>query len=372
MSRQRRADKAVPPYYAFTMPGMESIAADEITAHLGAEIKKAARGVVVFRTDDISPEVLRLRTVEDVFVLAWGSDTLSYRAADLDLIRKWTAHRADWDQLLRIHHAIRPKPKGKPTYRLVAQMTGEHGYRRVDALKALERGLAGKLPASWRTAEDNAAVEIWLTIQGDMAVCGLRLSDRTMRHRKYKLEHLPASLRPTVAAAMVRVAECRPGHTVLDPMCGAGTILAECAAGGGRRRESGMNLVGGDMDLEALRAARTNLRTFVDEPRLCRWDARRLPLACESVDRIASNPPFGRRLGLPEETADLYREMVKEYDRVLRPNGRAAILVSDIRVLREAALRQQWKQEGQWRLRLLGHPSVLTVWRKPATMTILQ
>src|SRR5207249_918130 len=82
------------------------------------------------------------------------------------------------------------------TFRLVAQMTGTHGYRRIDAREALAEGLAGKLPASWRHAEENAAVEIWLTIEGATAVCGLRLSDRTMRHRTYKMEHLPASLRP--------------------------------------------------------------------------------------------------------------------------------------------------------------------------------
>src|SRR5207244_1805177 len=113
------------------------------------------------------------------------------------------------------------------TYHLVTQMNGEHGYRRTDAREALARGLAGKLPASWRQAEEDAAVEVWLTIEGSTAVCGLRLSDRTMRHRKYKLEHLPASLRPTVAAAMVRLADLKPRMVVLDPMCGAGTILAE-------------------------------------------------------------------------------------------------------------------------------------------------
>src|SRR5439155_8158347 len=139
------------------------------------------------------------RTTEDIFLLAWGTDKLTYRAEDLDHIRRWTAHDADWTQLLRIHHALRSKPKGKPTFRLVTQMTGQHGYRRADASKALAKGLAGKLPASWRFAEENAAVEIWLTIHGATAVCGLRLSDRTMRHRTYKREHLPASLRPTVA-----------------------------------------------------------------------------------------------------------------------------------------------------------------------------
>ena len=38
-------------------------------------------------------------------------------------------------------------------------MNGTHGYRRIDAREALAEGLAGKLPASWRHAEENAAVE---------------------------------------------------------------------------------------------------------------------------------------------------------------------------------------------------------------------
>src|SRR5437588_212813 len=94
-------------------------------------------------------------------------------------------------------------------------------------IKRTGRGLVGKVPATWKTVEENAAVEVWLSIDEATAVCGLRLSDRTMRHRTYKLEHRPASLRPTLAAAMVRLAEIKPPSVVLDPMCGAGTLLAE-------------------------------------------------------------------------------------------------------------------------------------------------
>jgi 23S rRNA G2445 N2-methylase RlmL len=226
MSRPR-TPPPLPPCYALVQPGLEPVASEEIERDLGGEVKRTGRGLVVFRVPAIDDRLLGLRTVEDVFLLAWGTDQLTYRAEDLDKIRRWTSREADWNQLLRLHHAVRPKPKGKPTYWLVTQMEGKHGYRRVDARKALAQGLAGKLPASWRAAEEKAAVEVWLTIEGATAVCGLRLSDRTMRHRTYKLEHRPASLRPTVAAAMVRLAEIRPRHQVLDPMCGAGTILAE-------------------------------------------------------------------------------------------------------------------------------------------------
>jgi 23S rRNA G2445 N2-methylase RlmL len=345
------------------LPGLEPIAAEEIGHDLRAEVKRSGSGVVVFRPPEIDHALLRLRTAEDVFLLAWGTDQLTYRAEDLEKIRRWTEREANWDLLLRLHHAIRPKPKGKPTYRLVAQMEGHHGYRRTDARQALARGLAGKLPASWRHVEENAAVEVWLTIHGATAVCGVRLSDRTMRHRTYKDEHRPASLRPTLAAAMVRLADARDDHVFLDPMCGAGTILAERLAVARRTPNGTPRLWGGDLDLSALRSARANLR-HPEHVLLARWDATRLPFADACVDRIVSNPPFGRQLSDPESIGPLYRDAVREYDRVLRPDGRAVLLVSEVAVLREAARDVGWKQIRQLRVRILGQAAEVTVWRK--------
>lgn len=358
------AASGLPACYATTMPGLEDVAGEEIAAVLGGEVKKTGPGFLVFRVPDIDSTLLRLRTTEDVFLLAWGSDQLTYRAEDLERIQRWTAHDADWQRLLQLHHAVRPKPKGKPTYHLVAQMVGEHGYRRTDAGQAFAKGLAGKFPASWKPVEDNAAVEFWLTIHGQRAVCGLRLSDKTMRHRTYKLEHLPASLRPTLAAAMVRLANAQPGQVVLDPMCGAGTILAEqLEVGRGK-----VQVWGGDLDRSSLRAAAINLRRL-GQPQLARWNATQLPLPEASVDRIISNPPFGKQLSSPEEVGPLYRRMLPEYDRVLKPNGRAVLLVGEPAVLREAARTVGWRNLREVRVRVLGQPAALTVWAKQGGST---
>src|SRR5580658_2900209 len=137
MSRSRSSPPSQPPCYALVFPGLEPVAEEEITKDLGGEVKRTGRGIVVFRVPEIDRSLLRLRTVEDVYLFAWGTDKLSYRSTDLEQIRRWTARDADWQRLLQLHHAIRPKPKGKPTYRLVTQMTGEHGYLRRDARKAL-------------------------------------------------------------------------------------------------------------------------------------------------------------------------------------------------------------------------------------------
>jgi tRNA (guanine6-N2)-methyltransferase len=345
-------------------PGLEEIAGEEIARELGGEVKKSGRGLVVFRVPHIDEGLLHLRTVEDVFLLAWGTDQLTYRAEDLDRIRRWTHRQPDWQNLLRLHHAVRPKPKGKPTYHLVAQMEGHHGYLRRDARQALAEGLGGVFPASWRPAEENAAIEVWLTIDGATAVCGLRLSDRTMRHRTYKLEHRPASLRPTVAAAMVRLAGIRPGHVVLDPMCGAGTLLAEQLAAARAVRGEHRTPLGGDLDYGAARAAAVNLRR-VGPAHVLRWDARRLPLGDASVDRVVSNPPFGKQLETPEAIGPLYRAMIAEYDRVLRPGGWAVLLTSEMRALGDAARAARWKSLRQVKVRVLGQMAIASVWRKP-------
>src|SRR5262249_28822856 len=177
-----------------------------------------------------------------------------------------------------------------------------------------------------------------------------------MRHRTYKHEHLPASIRPTIAAAMVRLADLKPGQTVLDPMCGAGTLLAEAYlfTKGKRTSDGGnwqMRFLGGDIDAAHVRAAQANLRQF-QTGEIRSWDARELPLE-DAIDRIICNPPFGKQLSTPEEVVPLYRDSVREMDRVLRPGGKAVLIVSDASALRAAIERVGWKQQRQVHVRML-------------------
>jgi 23S rRNA G2445 N2-methylase RlmL len=367
MSRSGRPtdDKELPPLYAMTHGGIESVAADEITRDLGGEVKKTARGVVVFRVDDLTDDVLKLRTTEDVFLMGWGSDTLTYTSADLETIQQWTHRKPDWDHLFKLHHKIRPKKKGRPTYHLVCQMQGEHGFRRADARAAFIAGLEGKIPHGWQYSNENAWLEIWLTIYSKTAVCGVRLSDRTMRHRTYKLDHVAASLRPTVAAAMVRFAGIGPGMTILDPMCGAGTILAESLDVANKRGKAGrIRVIGGDIDPNAVFVTSQNLEKL-GQVDLARWDARALPLESNSVDRIISNPPFGKQLSSLEQVMPLYEATAAEWDRVLRPGGRAVLLAMEQEGLKRILLAKGWSPARSLRVRLLGQLCVMSVWNKP-------
>ena len=119
----------------------------------------------------------------------------------------------------------------------------------------------------------------------------------------------------------------------------------------------------GSDGVTALAAASLNLRRL-GSARLACWDARALPLPDRSIDRIVCNPPFGKQLSRPEEIGPLYRRFVQECDRVLRPRGRAVMLVSDQQALKEAAAALAWNSLRQLRVRVLGQPAFLSVWTK--------
>jgi tRNA G10 N-methylase Trm11 len=163
---------------------------------------------------------------------------------------------------------------------------------------------------------------------------------------------------------MVRLAEIRAGQTILDPMCGAGTILAETLVAMEHSRIRAQ-VCGGDIGRQAVRTAAANLRRL-GQPLLCRWDATRLPLPDASIDRIISNPPFGKQIDRPEEIGTLYARMMAEYYRVMRANGRAILLVSELAPLKDAARTVGLRADRQVRVRILGQPAIISVWRKPA------
>ena len=186
-----------------------------------------------------------------------------------------------------------------------------------------------------------------------------------MRHREYKRDHILASLRPTMAAGLVRLAGIGPGMTVLDSMCGAGTILAEAADVGGKRSKGGaVTVIGGDLDPNAVFVAEQNLQKS-GPVGLARWDATRLPVATESIDRIICNPPFGKQLSSLDKVGPLYAAAAAEWDRVLRPGGRGVFLVMEREALARPLLARGWSPSRQFRVRVLGQIAVVGVWQKP-------
>jgi tRNA (guanine6-N2)-methyltransferase len=313
-------------YYVLTMPGLETLAFSEIRASIpDAELVKFARGIALFRTASAPDDLLLLRTVEDVYFALSHIKGLGSRQDALRVLHSATLN-ADIAGALklwrRVHYGGQPK-----SWRVVSQKSGSHEFRRVDAGEAIASALKKTLPHTLRFIKDKADVEFWLWLHGSEALIGLRLSDATLRHRQYKQEHLPASLRPTVAAAMSWLARPTPEDIVLDPLCGAGTIVIERALMAPLEQA-----IGSDVREKAVAIARRNAQAANIEARWRVWDARSLPLEQGSVTRIITNLPFGKQVGNHETNAKLYAALLREFGRVLTPDGLLVALTSEDRL----------------------------------------
>ena len=355
--------RTLPTYIAHTQPGFEAIAAEEIAEKLAGATLRGTRtvadknGMALFEYEGDPSDLLVLRSAEDLFVVVAMLPRLPPTAAALGHLRN-TAATTPIEPALQLARQIKPGRggHGRLRFRVVARQVGQAAYRRVDAQVAVERAIAARSDHRWRLAEEGA-LEFWLTLLPNEALLALRLSDAQMRHRDYKLEHLPASLRPSAAAALVWLTHPAPDDVFLDPMCGAGTILIERAHAGRYAL-----LLGGDLREQALEVARGNIGSRYKPIELRRWDARELPIDAASITAAAVNLPFGKQIGSAEENRVLYPRFLREITRVLRPGARLVALSGDRGALDDALRRvHDLKRRALYPVQVLGRPAGIYV-----------
>ncbi len=353
-------------YIAHTQPGFEGIAADEIGVRIRGA-REIARRVVPDRaglTIFFAPAADRLgalRTAEDLFGLAAYRAGVGPERAALDKVRAAAREAPLVEAALQARVKLSPGTRAgrRLKFRVVARMAGEHEFRRVDFQRAVERGILERGDHTWRLDEEDAEVELWATMIDAEFFLTVRLSDDRMRHREYKTAHRPASLRAPSAAALGWLSAPRDDDVVLDPFCGAGTILIERAHLGRYAM-----LMGSDRDPAALAAARVNVGARYKPIRLENWDAGALPLADASVDKIITNLPWGLRYGSHGENRKLYPRWFQEFARVLRSGGAMVMLTAEWRLMRELERAGKIAPSRIIRVSILGKPAAIYVCRK--------
>lgn len=333
--------------FALCVPGLASLAGRELSDVGGLALTASGfdgrSDVVLFEAQrGRRNTALALRTTEDVFVEV--GRTLRSEGDNPTWIAKriWRSGRVERALSIWAEH-VRPLA-GAMTFRVVARVLQERSFVRTSLRDAFARVINRDRP-KWRPG-DPAQIEVWIVEHAPgQIVAGLRLSSAEMRQHSGREVERPGALRPTVAAAMVRLAGS-PAGVLLDPCCGSGTILVEASSSRWLAR-------GVDIDPDAVEIARRNARASD----VVVGDARKLDLDDGSVAAVVSNLPFGRQYGVQGDMSEWLRTVLGELARVTARGGRVVLLVPQLpRDVVPRALRLDERHQ----LRLLGTKT--TIW----------
>jgi tRNA (guanine6-N2)-methyltransferase len=335
--------------FVITTRGLEPISANELAAMPSVVINQIAyRRVFASCQGPLAP-LLSLRTVDDVFLYLATWSEIDRARQTLSRLRV-ASTKLDLKAALAICEQVRPI-QSPPTFSVTANFVGKRNYNTDEIKQACADGIVKE--QGWVYSEDdsNADLNVRAFIEGDTAVVGVRLGARSLSKRPYKQQHVLGSLKPAVAAALVMLAGVTPGTRILDPCCGAGTILIEA-------RSYGAMAYGGDINREAVTAAHFNATQASAAVQIQHWDARALPISDGSVDRVISNLPWGRATSIDGSLPALYHEIGEEIERILVPRGKTVLLTN----LPDLVQFKRLKCDQQIEISLFGQTPTIMIW----------
>lgn len=318
---------------------MEDLGASFVSAHRIRNYE-----YVAFELGESDPRNLgSVRLAEDLFV-EFGSVQGIHRASDIRSLNSNLGKQRILDAIAYRNVAFRPRSnrKGKRTsYVCFVRQNRDHQVTRKQVARHVETSVSQAFPR-WLT-RDPADIEFWV-LWGNSAHITLRLTDQRFKYRGLAPPQRAAALRPTIAAAMIKLADIRDGQRVLDPMCGSGTVLLE-----GSSYCANAEFFGSDVSSEAVQMADYRLKGTAS---LQQCTLEKLEYESGSFNRIVTNLPWGKQL---ETSRRIYTKGVESLLDWVDDTGKLVLLTSQKDLLEStlARLGTKWSTtrvlvQGTW------------------------
>lgn len=229
-----------------------------------------------------------------------------------------------------------------------------------------------------RPSIDTRTPDLWLNLylMNNRAVVSVDVAGGSLHRRGYRLDAVEAPIQETVAAAMIRLSGWDGERPLLDPMCGAGTLVAEALMHYCRipaaylRRQFGFAqlpdfdratwqqvkqaadeairplpdglLQASDRDPAAVKAAQQNLRRLPQGEQVQVQTADLFNLPPQHDKTLLTNPPYGLRIG-PKDMPDFYRAL-GDFLKQKCTGSTAFIYFGKREYLKRIGLRAAWKK----------------------------
>ncbi len=286
---------------------------DEIE-ELGFLPRQISGESILAETDDIERLFKARSFYEALFPVACGIP-LSAKA-----IAEYKGNCMDF--LSRVHEG------GPPfTYRLEIKADTDRGALAKETAMLLDSEGFINSPSGY---------EAELRVEASRSTCDLFIKLCTFEDKRfaYRLRALPASIKPSMASALLRYARHRLkiGAKVLDPCCGSGTMLIErgmlCPCS---------ELTGLDISGYAVGISRENSRAANIKAKFIRMNCLDF-IAKQPFDEVISNLPFGNRVGSHAGNKLLYGGLARKLTEWLAPGGTAVFYTMEHNLLKKCII----------------------------------
>ena len=335
----------------------------------GEDLRRALSKITSLRC--LGPLLVLVRGWEDknsppVHTKESLQETQRFTKEQLEQSQDGTSYSDQFEQALHVwEHAMKLSrtvaEDGWPNlntlqYRLscLRERSKDYSYKRHELLKEVNPILISPTRIDhWNVNLVEFDLECVLVLKPHAKAIGFALAPYSqLKARSFAMGNVPADvkepylaqsvlgdmvrLRPSTAHILLRIAQLRPGESLLDPCCGMGTIPVEASFIGG------IHAFGGDLVLETTRfrgiameylskashfGVHSSGEAKVLPVTLFSWDATTLPLRDCSVDAVVSDLPFGQRCLSSNRLSQLLPLILSECARVLHPStGRAVFL----------------------------------------------
>jgi tRNA (guanine6-N2)-methyltransferase len=307
-------------FLAKTAPGLEDIFMNEVEKSFSCSHKGHSRGRILFECDwseGLSWGFRELRTPHAIYIVLLR-EVIDKDNRGLQQIREYVSSLS-WKMFFSpgVSFGVRAERVG----------TG-HSYTSMDIASISGESIVETLAeyGSLVTVNLNSpSLSIATEVIDNVLYVLLRLYGEDSLHRRwYRIYEHPASLKPSIAYAMLVISGLREGEVLIDPVCGGGTIPIEAAL-----YYENIGIICNDVSSRSIRMARANAKMARVDSRIRFYNFEVSELSRReigSVDRIVCNPPFGIRMGNPQKAKHVTEKIIEVSTDLLSKRGSLTLI----------------------------------------------
>jgi 23S rRNA G2445 N2-methylase RlmL len=215
--------------------------------------------------------------------------------------------------------------------------TTDHIIEKSEFVKNLSRQLDELSSGSLKNSTSSYEVEIRIIEKNNLCTVFLKLYTFKDTRFDYRENALPTSINPISAAIVLKSIEkwVKPNSSVLDPFCGAGTMLIERA-----KLADYHSLTGVDIYKTAISAATANTALASINVELVNKDILGYD-SLEYFDELITNMPFDNKSADHNKYAQLYSDFIKEIPYFVKPGGMAFIHTIEKKLFKELLINNE-------------------------------